>query len=57
MSSQIENGLKSVVSAALATALTLIIVTGISNAVGPHRAHHHALTAHSPAAVSAPHGG
>ena len=54
MSIQIENGVKVLVSAALATALTLIVITGIGNSAGQQLAQRAAaLSAQSPAAVIA----
>ncbi len=52
MSFQIESSLKVVVSAALATMLTLIVMTGISGATGQELARQAALHAHAPAALS-----
>jgi len=48
MNIQIENGMKVVVSAALAAVLTLIMMTGIGGAVGPQPAQHAALSAQAP---------
>ena len=55
MSFQIENSLKSVVSATLAVVLTLIVMTGISSGIGPQQTHHQSLGAHSPVAALARH--
>jgi hypothetical protein len=52
MSFQIESSLKVVVSAALATVLTLIVMTGISGASGQELARQAALGAQSPATLS-----
>jgi hypothetical protein len=52
MNVQIENSVKTVVSAALAAVLTLIMMTGIGGAVGQQALQQAALSAQAPVMAS-----